>query len=102
MGQDESVLINNFKVIYDQEDSKTETDFPNEFSVSFNEFQVEFNTKFVIDNKMLNDQDIPNSSNNIYIIDQETSNPIQHNTQSQEAIHFFFRLKQAIVKNQKY
>lgn len=73
-------MIKNFKIRYDQEKFDYKTEFPREFSISFREFKEEFNVKFVKD-KLL--------SNDIYIIDPKTGNPVKHDLKDDEVTKIF-------------
>ena len=55
-------------------DTETKNKFPSEFSIEFDEFNTRFNIKFIKLSK--SDQSYPIASNNIYIIDEKTGQPV--------------------------
>ena len=75
--------MTNLKINIDSEYGK---DFPNEFSVHFNQFNKEFNIKF--SKLSQTDHKYPVKSSDIYIIDESTGNPIKYNVKESEVRNF--------------
>lgn len=82
-------MITNFKIIVEQKNQTSE--FPREFYVNFNEFEREFKIKFVKEAKVI-DYETIKSSNDIYVIDENTGEPVKFKTEKSEVL-FLFTLK---------
>lgn len=73
-----STKIQNFRIIIENGSQSIDykTEFPNEFNVDFKEYDQEFKVKFAKEAKV--------SSNDIYVIDQSTGQPIKYDSRDHE------------------
>ena len=75
VNSDSSVLLKNFKIKIDPED-----DFQ-PFEIEFTEFGKDFKEKFVKSPNLINKRQKRTESSQIYVIDEETKNPVVFNNE---------------------
>ena len=79
--------MHEFRIIVEQEEEKSENDFPNDFSISFERFGKNFNTKFTKHVKK-NDE----STGRIYVIDEITGKPKEYKVKSDDVVSIILSL----------
>lgn len=77
-----STLIKQFKIAYDI----NSTSFPNEFSLKFTEFRINFDLKFSKAFSHLS------WSPNIYVIDPKIKIPVQYSLKNEEVLNLYWTL----------
>ena len=85
-----STILRHLKITVDDQDGNFdfENSFPNEFSISFNKFEKDWNFKFL---KIASSSDShPISNSDIYVIDKISGNPVKFVLENEDVIIFLF------------